>query len=88
MKEAKKLRDEGHHVKLVTTEKLKMTEDMKSINIVEDIEEDITNRGITSGMDETEKLAKYAEIKEISEDELESYMTIAKEIVEDTIIPD
>lgn len=88
LKEAKALRDEGHHVKLVTTEKLKMTADMKEINIVEDIEEDITNRGITSGMDETEKLAKYAEIKEIPEDDREAYMTIAKEIVEDTILPD
>ena len=44
LKEAKKLRDEGHHIKLVTTEKLKMTADMKEINIVENIEEDITNR--------------------------------------------
>lgn len=88
LKEAKKLRDEGHHIKLVTTEKLKMTADMKEINIVENIEEDITNRGITSGMDEVEKMTKFLEIKEIPEDEREAYLSSAKQVVEDTILPE
>lgn len=88
LKEAKQLRDDGHHVKLVTTEKLKLTEDMKNINIVENVEEDITNRGITSGMDEVEKLRKYLEIKEIPEDQHEAYLNTAKRIIDATELPD
>jgi hypothetical protein len=88
LKEAKKLRDAGHHIKLVTTEKLKLTADMKEINIVENIDEDITNRGITSGMDEVEKMTKFLEIKEIPENEREAYLATAKQIVEDTILPE
>ncbi len=88
LKEAKSLRDDGHHVKLVTNEKLKLGEDMKNINIVEDVEEDITNRGITSGMDEMAKNQKYLEIKEIPEDEHEAYLATAKRIIDATTIPE
>ena len=88
LKEAKKLRDDGHHVKLVTTEKLEIKEDMKNINIVQNVEEDITNRGITSGMDEVAKLRKYLEIKEIPEEEHEAYLNSAKSIIDATTLPE
>jgi DNA repair exonuclease SbcCD nuclease subunit len=88
IKEAKKLRDDGHHVKLLTTEKLNLKSDMKNINIVEDVEEDITNRGITTGMDEMAKHSKYLEIKEIPEDERESYIKTAKKLIDATELPE
>jgi DNA repair exonuclease SbcCD nuclease subunit len=88
LKEAKDLRDDGHHVKLHTTEKLDFTSDMKDIKIVEDVEEDITNRGITAGMDEITRNKKYLEIKEIPEREHEAYLNTAKEIIDGTELPD
>jgi DNA repair exonuclease SbcCD nuclease subunit len=88
IKEAKKLRDDGHHVKLVTSEKLNLKSDMKNINIVEDIDEDITNRGITSGMDEMAKHNKYLEIKEIPEEERKAYITTAKRLIDATELPE
>jgi len=87
IKEARDLRDKGHHVKIVTTEKL-IQDDMENINITEDYEEDITNRGITSGMDEMEKHRKYLEIKEIPEEEREAYLKTAKKLIDMTELPE
>jgi len=88
IEEAKSLRNDGHHVKLVTTEKLEVTEDMKDIGIVSNVEEDITNRGITSDMDEMQLHGKYLEIKEIPEDEHEAYLNTAKRIIDATELPE
>jgi DNA repair exonuclease SbcCD nuclease subunit len=88
LEEAKKLRDDGHHVKVLTNEKLEITEDMKDINIVEDVEEDITNRGITSDMDEIEKNKKYLEISGIPEEEHDAYIKTAKRIMDATELPE
>lgn len=86
--EAKLMRDEGHHVKLVTSEKLVLDPDMKNINIVDNSEEDITNRGIKSGMSEMDKNKKYLEIKEIPADDQEAYLNMAKTIMDSAEIPD
>lgn len=88
IEEAKKLRDEGHHVKLVTTEKLDLEEDMKGVNIISNVEEDITNRGITSEMDEIDIHSKYLEIKDIPEDERKAYINAAKKIMDETELPE
>lgn len=88
LEEAKTLRDEGHHIKLVTTEKLEFDEDMKSINVVENIEEDITNRGITSDMGEKEKILKYEEIKGIPEEERDAYLKTAMRLIDNTELPE
>jgi len=88
VQEAKLLRDAGHHVKLVTSEKLELGEDMKNINIVSNAEEDITNRGITTGMDETQKFEKYMDIKKIPVEDRGSYMATAKRIVDNAVLPE
>jgi DNA repair exonuclease SbcCD nuclease subunit len=86
--EAKTLRDDGHHIKLITSEKLELTDDMKNINIVSNVEEDITNRGITSEMEEFDIHTKYLEIKDISEYDREAYINSAKKIMDETILPE
>jgi DNA repair exonuclease SbcCD nuclease subunit len=88
LEQAKELRDKGHHVKLVTTEKLDFGEDMKSINVVENVEEDITNRGITSSMNEKDKNLKYMEIKGIPEEERDAYLKTAMRIIDKTELPE
>lgn len=88
LSEVKVLRDEGHHIKLVTSEKLDLDPDMKNINIVDNSEEDITNRGITAGMTEIDKNTKYLDIKEVSAEDREEYLNVAKEIMDSATIPD
>lgn len=88
LKEAKDLRDELHHVKIISNEKISNDEDMTDINIVENVEVDITNRGITSGMGEEERMLKYEEIKEIPENEREAYLATGKMIIDSAVLPE
>ena len=88
IQEAKNLRDAGHHVKLNTKEKLTFDDGMEQINVVEDLDVDITNRGITANMDETTRHKKYLEIKEIPEEEHKKYLETAKRIMDSTELPE
>jgi DNA repair exonuclease SbcCD nuclease subunit len=88
LKEAKNLRDRGHHVKLNTKEKLTFDDGMEKINVVEDLDVDITNRGITANMDETTRHKKYLEIKEIPKAEHKKYLDTAKRIMDTTELPE
>jgi len=50
--------------------------------VVEKIDRDITNRGITSSMSHADKFQKFLEIKEIAEDDHEQYLKKALELVD------
>lgn len=82
------LKEEGHHVTIVTQEKLELTEDMKGLNIKSEVQEDITNRGITSDMTDIDIHSKYLEIKGISEEERTLYLETAKLIMDSTELPE
>lgn len=85
IQEARQLREQGHHINIVKKDKVD-TDDIKDeFNIVDKTSRDITNRGLTINMSTEEKLKKYLEIKEISEEELNSYLSIGFEIINSCI---
>jgi len=82
LREARQLKEQGHHINLVKTDNDVIVDDIKNeFNIVDKTIRDITNRGLTTGMSTEEKLKKYLEIKEISEDQLNDYLSIGFEII-------
>lgn len=93
--QAKKLRSEGHHVRIKNkTEKVFATTftDMilqeGGIQLIDDTEIDITDRGIGLAMPMEDKLAKYLEIKQIDESLRPGFLEIAKSICTKEIIDD
>jgi DNA repair exonuclease SbcCD nuclease subunit len=81
IKLAKEAKEEGHYVKVVKRETVELgIED--DFMVVDKVERDITNRGITSSMSQDDKFKRFLEIKEIPEDDYERYMTKARELVD------
>jgi len=79
--EAKKLKDEGHVVSLEILTNTELDVDDGEFRIIDKRDVDITNRGITSDMDEAAKLKAYCEIKEIPEDDMEYYISAGIHII-------
>ncbi len=73
-----KLKEEGHNVRIFN----KTDQDIvnEGVYIIEDKEVDVTNRGITISMKLEEQLKKYLEIKQISEEEQNDYLTIGRQL--------
>jgi len=81
IKLAKEAKEEGHYVKVVKRETVELgIED--DFMVVDKVDRDITDRGITSSMSQDDKFKRFLEIKEIAEDDYEMYMTKARELVE------
>jgi DNA repair exonuclease SbcCD nuclease subunit len=81
IREAKKAKEEGHYVKLNKKEVFDLAAE-DGIIVVDKVDKDITNRGITSSMTQADKFKKFLEIKEISEADQEIYLKKALELVE------
>lgn len=82
LREARYLKEQGHHVNLIKTNNDVIVDNIKNeFNIIDKTVKDITNRGITIAMSTEEKLKKYLEIKEISDEELNNYLSIGFEII-------
>ncbi|NHJ48642.1 MAG: hypothetical protein FK733_12730, partial [Asgard group archaeon] len=81
IEQAQKAREEGHYVKVIKRETVDLGIE-NDFMVVEKIEKDITNRGITSSMSQEDKFKRFLEIKEISEDDYERYMNKALELVD------
>jgi len=79
--EARKAKEDGHHVKIVKKENIDDKEIAKEFIIVDKTEKDITNRGINLGMTQVERFKKYLEIKEIPENEHDEYLNESKMII-------
>lgn len=77
---AKQLQDDGHYVKLIRNIEMDVTELQDDFRVIDKVEKDITNRGITSSMSKEEKIERYLDIKQIPEKEL--YKTIAIDIID------
>jgi len=84
-KEAKALKDEGHLIKLVKTESFDTSKLEDVFTVIDKTEKDITNRGVDSTMSMEDKLKTFLEIKEIPEDQIEEYMTLGLEIIDDSL---
>jgi DNA repair exonuclease SbcCD nuclease subunit len=77
------LQSEGHHIKLNRVDNtIDITELEKEFNVVDKVEKDITNRGITSGMSSSDKINRFLEIKEIPIEKRDMYRNKALEIME------
>lgn len=83
IEQARKFKDEGHYVKLSRmSSDVNITSLEQEFRVVDKVEKDITNRGITTAMSTSDKLKKYIEIEEIPEDEREEYIKEAMDIIE------
>jgi len=81
VKQAEAFKLNGHDVKLIKTEIFDTDDISDNLRIIEKIEKDITNRGINSSMSMEEKILKYLQIKNISENEIENYKKVGIEII-------
>lgn len=81
LREARHLKEQGHHVNISKKDKVD-TDDIKNeFIIIDKTIRDITNRGITTVMSTEEKLKKYLEIKKISEGKINNYLQVGFEII-------
>lgn len=78
---AKEAREKGHWVKILKREAIDLGVD-NDFMIIDKVEKDITNRGITSGMSHSDKFKKFLEIKEITEADHEVYLRKALDLVD------
>jgi len=77
-----KLKQNGDHVKINKIDDVDLSDIEDDFNIVNKVEKDITNRGITSGMSSADKLDRYMEIKEIPAEKRNEYKNIALDIID------
>jgi DNA repair exonuclease SbcCD nuclease subunit len=82
IEQAKKYLEEGHEVKISKIESVDTSEIDNIMKVVDDIELDITNRGITSDMTLVDMMSKYLEIKDIPKESVEDYMVIGKSLID------
>jgi DNA repair exonuclease SbcCD nuclease subunit len=76
------LKSEGNHVKLNKMDDVDISDIVDDFSIVNKVETDITNRGITSGMSSGDKLDRYMEIKGIPVEKRAEYKNIALDIID------
>ena len=81
LRQAKELKEQGHHVNIRKKEKMDTKEIEDTFRVIDNTEEDITNRGITATMTLTDKLDKYMEIKEIPEGRRKAYREVAIQLI-------
>jgi DNA repair exonuclease SbcCD nuclease subunit len=81
IEQAKQLKLDGHEVKLIKKEIFDTDDVSDDYRLIDKIDKDITNRGITSSMTDDQKLLKYLEIKNIPSDKIERYKNIGLEII-------
>jgi len=79
---ARKAKEDGDHVKIIMKERVDLTTVKDEFNIVDKTDRDITNRGISSSMSQEDIFKRFLEIKEISEDQWDNYLQVAKNIVD------
>ena len=81
IKKARELKEEGHNVKITRKEAVDIDDINKEFMVVDKVEKDITNRGLSSTMSMRDKLMRYLEVNEIPEDKRDIYLQEALDIV-------
>ena len=82
--EAKKLKSEGHAVSLELLSDVELKMEENEFRIIDKRDVDITNRGITSEMDEASKLKAYCEIRDIESEDIDYYVAVGVQIINDS----
>lgn len=80
LNEVNEAKKEGHHIKVNRIEDVD-TSDFEDVRIINKVEDDITDRGITTTMSEREIIDKYMEIKKVPEEKQEEYRNEALDII-------
>lgn len=80
LEQAEQAKEEGHYVKIVKRENIDLGDN--DFMVVDKTDRDITNRGITSSMSQSDKFKRFLEIKEIAEEDQERYLNKALELVD------
>jgi DNA repair exonuclease SbcCD nuclease subunit len=83
LEQANILEKEGNHIKLVKTEDFETKEIEGKFNIIEKFEKELIGRGITSTMSTKQKLDRYLEVRNVSDENKEKYKQIALEIIQE-----
>ncbi len=81
IKIAKKNKENGNYVKLIRDTAFDIDDISEEFRIIDKVEKDITNRGITTTMTQKDKLKRFLEIKEIKNEKHEQYLNIAIDII-------
>jgi len=84
LEEARKIQEEGNHVSIKRMEDVDISELSEEFKVIDRVERDITNRGLTSSMTERDKLKRYLEVKEVPEELHDVYLNVALEIIEES----
>jgi len=84
IKMAKKLKEEGHEIKITLKEDgVDIDELSGEFRVIDKREKDITNRGIDSSMSKEDIIDKFLIIREIPDDDLKDYKDVALRIIND-----
>lgn len=78
MIQAEDARKEGHHVRVRKTFKGNIEGTSSELTVIEDVEAELPDRGVTSSMSHDEKMVRYMEIKEIPEAKRSSFLEVGK----------
>lgn len=79
---ADKIIKDGGYVKIVRKTDIDIDDLSKSFIIVDKIEKDVTDRGLTSSMSDKDKLTRYLEIRGIKEEKKEEYLKVGIDIID------
>jgi len=80
LKEAEKIKNNGDHVKLIKTDDVDLGKKIEDFNVVDKSEKDVTDRGISSTMSQSDRLKRFLEIKKV--DKPEEFLTIGLDIID------
>lgn len=81
IEEARKAQENGDYIQIVKHELIDTDDIDKEFKIVDKTEKDITDRGIVTSMSQSERIRRYLEIKEIKEEEFETYQKVGINII-------
>lgn len=83
VEQANELKLQGHEVSMTLLESVTISPEIKldDFQIVDKRDIDITNRGISIDMAESDRLKKYCEIQEVPEDDVDLYIQVGLELM-------
>ena len=82
VKKARKATEDGDFVNIVKKEEVDTTEIESEFRIVDRVEIDVTDRGVSLRMSQKDRLQRYIEIKGVKEDQRDLYERVAVDIIE------
>lgn len=84
IKTAREMKKSGHLVNIKKEVDIETKDIEDEFQIIDRIDKDITNRGLSTSMTEMEIIKKYLEIKNIRKEDFESYQKVALEIISES----